>query len=198
MFAYCLNNSVNLKDNFGNDAIWIQESHSAKGFGHSGLISQDENGDWYYFFWGPADESFSSDLITGRESAPVFEILITDGCDMTTKEGVIAAINQTFEEDDIRNRSDLITSTCYFRGDYTNTTAVAEVIASSAEQYSVLFNNCVQNTLFAFMASDSRFGLATQGTLSDLIPNQVYSKICLIPSNQDDYPWALIFGNAAA
>ena len=42
VFAYCRNNPVNRIDSDGYDAIWIHESNSAAGFGHSGLLVEDE------------------------------------------------------------------------------------------------------------------------------------------------------------
>ena len=198
MFAYCNNNTVNCKDIYGNDAIWIQEAGSAKGYGHSGLVSQDENGDWWYFFWGPKNETFTFEHITGTESAPVFIKLNTEDCDMTTTDGVVAAINQSFNDGDTRNRASKITSSCYFVGDYTRTTEKARSIANSAAEYKLLTYNCVENTLDAFMDSDSRFYMATYGDYRDIIPNEVYSKVCLIPSKQSDFPWPLVIYNAVA
>lgn len=48
------------------------------------------------------------------------------------------------------------------------------------------------------MAGDSRFGLATYGDYRDVIPNEVYSKVCLLPSKKSDFPWSLVFYNAVA
>ena len=198
MFSYCLNNPVNCKDGFGNDAIWIQEAGSAAGFGHSGLVSQDDAGDWWYFFWGPKNESFTAEHITGTASAPVFIKLNVEGCDLTTTEGVVNAINQTFESDDPKNRASKITSSRYFVGDYTKTTIKAGIIAAGTKDYKLLSYNCVQNTLAAFLESDSRFGLVTYGDYRDIIPNEVYSKVCLLSSIQSDFPWPLVIYNAVA
>ncbi len=115
MFSYCSNNPTNLVDRFGKDAVWIQETGSASGFGHSGLISQDERGDWFYFFWGPANESFTAEIITGTESAPVFIKLNTEGCDMTTTEGVVSAINQSFNDAFLKTKG---ASSLYVDNDY--------------------------------------------------------------------------------
>ena len=198
MFAYCLNNPANLIDRFGADAVWIQEAGSASGFGHSGLVSQDKGGDWFYFFWGPANESFTADIITGTESAPVFIKLDTEGCEMTTTEGVVSAINQSFNDGDIRNRASKITSTSYFSGDYTRTTNKAKKISERGEKYKLLTNNCVQNTLAAFMESDSRFTLAQFGDYRDIIPNYIYLKVRLLPSYQSIFPISLILYNLVA
>ena len=177
MFAYCLNNPVNRVDSTGNDAIWIQEEESAGGFGHSGLISQDENGDWYYFFWGPKYNILALRLKNGTTSAPVFYKLNTDGCDMTTTEGVIKAVDQTFKDDKTKNRSSLITDTYYFYGDYTKTTAKAKEISKNHARYNLIKNNCVQNTIAAFMESDIRFSVISYGDIRDAIPNEVYLNV---------------------
>ena len=73
----------------GTDAIWIQEAGSAEGFGHSGMMVQDSEGDWYYFFWGPESEDLSKQLIFGTELRCEVERIVTDGVDMTNKDVVI-------------------------------------------------------------------------------------------------------------
>ena len=52
MFPYCENNSINMIDYFGNDAIWLQDRNAVAGFGHTGLLIQNAQGEWFHFYWG--------------------------------------------------------------------------------------------------------------------------------------------------
>ena len=51
-YAYCYNNPIMFIDPFGTDAIVLTSLDSANGFGHTSALFQDENGDWYYTYWG--------------------------------------------------------------------------------------------------------------------------------------------------
>ena len=53
MFAYCANNPVIYCDSHGTDAILVFDEDSP---GHVGALIQDENGTWYHFYWGTADD----------------------------------------------------------------------------------------------------------------------------------------------
>ena len=52
MFAYCYNNPLNATDPSGEDAIWLQDSDAVYGAGHTGLLIQDSNRNWWHFYWG--------------------------------------------------------------------------------------------------------------------------------------------------
>ena len=53
MFAYCYNNIVNAVDMTGEDAIWLQDSDNVGSMGHSGLLLEDAEGNWWHFYWAP-------------------------------------------------------------------------------------------------------------------------------------------------
>ena len=197
MFAYCNNNPSNCKDSNGNDAIWIQESESAANKGHSGLMVQDETGCWHYFYWGPEDESAPIiNLIRGVPNGSYLEPIVTDAADLTSTAEVINVLKKAENSStSASGRADKITETYYFVGDYTATYKQAKKAIESGEKYKLLFNNCVQNVLNAFYASDSRFCHVSYGLSSSVVPNDTARKVAMLPSEQGKTPWGLILYN---
>ena len=194
VYCYCLNNSVNTVDRDGFDAIWIQEANSAEGFGHSGLLVQDKDGNWYYFFWGPECEDVNKELISGTKVHCYFELVGDKNADMSST----AAIKKTLKNAGGKagKRADLITSTYYFEGDYTETYNAAVEMAASSEDYSLIHRNCAQQTLSAFEASDSRFCLISDGIDSKVVPNVAASRVALLPRKKEECPWRLLIIDA--
>ena len=190
MFAYCKNNPSNYLDFCGTDAIWIQEADSAEGFGHSGLLVQNEDETWYYFFWGPESDATVKETIMSTSNDAFFVIIDTEGYDMTKTEDVKAAILNSGAA-----RSEHITSTYYFEGDYTATYYAAKEMVESGDAYNLLDRNCLQQTLDAFHASDWRFGQVAYGFGKALVPNLAVKKVAMLPSDKDEIPWKLIFCN---
>ena len=182
--------AINTQDPLGLDAIWVQEAHSAKVFGHSGLVVQDGEGEWYYFFWGPLDESLSSELITGTKTNSYCVCIGGPETDMSSTEKIIEAISMAPEQ--ASGRAPLITDTFYFEGDYTATYEKAKQIAESSESYQLLTNNCVQKTLIAFIASDSNFCLVEKDAFSSIIPNEAAVRVSMLPKQKNAFPWVLL------
>ena len=194
IFAYCQNNPVNRIDSDGYDAIWIHESNSAAGFGHSGLLVEDEeSGQWYYFYWGPADETPSLEVVAGVENGSYVQEITTNGVDLrdidVLREILAAAGGKAGD------RANAITDIYYFEGDYTATLVAIGDMVNSGEEYNLLTNNCVQKTITALSASDSRFDMVAYGTENYLIPNRAAYKVAMLPSNKESYPWKLLFYN---
>ena len=50
-YAYCCDNPINMIDDWGTDAIWLQAKKSVGTLGHTGLLFQYKNV-WYYWYWG--------------------------------------------------------------------------------------------------------------------------------------------------
>ncbi len=67
MFAYCNNSPVNACDPSGEDAIWIQHFTMVPGAGHTGLLLEDGNGSWWYFFWGRGENPWTGKFIVNVE-----------------------------------------------------------------------------------------------------------------------------------
>ena len=156
MFAYCLNNPSNYIDKDGRDAIWIQEPESACSFGHSGLVVQDKNGIWYYFFWGPESEDLDLGLITGTTAACYVVPLDTEGLDMTNINDVRSAIRQ-HPETAVSERADLIGDIEYIEGDFTNSLKYLQNYQRSGKEYNLIYRNCYEVTIRALSESDASY-----------------------------------------
>ena len=182
MFSYCLNNPVNYHDRDGQDAIWIQEENSASvagvSFGHSGLLVQDSNGNWWYFYWGPdnPDVNIVSMCVNTPEIC-VYMRLSTFGQDMSNFDSMIEVISRYTNHRRVGEQASEITSALYYEGDYTAThefllkyTQTAE--NSEVHNYSLIFNNCSELSAYAMSLSDDRFSFKSKTV--PLIPNLTY------------------------
>lgn len=196
MFVYTQSNPTNMLDTDGKDAIWIQERDSAAGFGHTGLMAQDSDGNWYYFFWGPVSENIELELITGTDTNSYVQYVNTHGIVLTDKDSVVnALLGSADTAPDAASRASLITDVYYFEGDYSATLARAQKIVNDSKNYQLLTNNCLQNTVDALMASDSRFSQVIYGGLNAVIPNSAASKVSMLPKEKGKFPWKLFFYN---
>jgi len=165
MFAYCYNNPANMYDVEGTDAIWIQEPNSAIYNGHSGLLVQDKDENWYYFFWGPVGEELP-DVITGTQSrCIVIQVFPEDGSldSLEDVRNAIANLSNRYpgyaDADYAAERAELIGTIMYLEGDYSATYEyLIELKERSAKlKYRLLTNNCVQYTCIALGQSNDYF-----------------------------------------
>ncbi len=193
LYCYTGKNLINKVDQAGKDAIWIQERYSANNAGHSGLLVQDEQGVWYYFYWG-RDINHLSNNPFANTPANVYLEPIGLCSDLDSVDKVQNFIKTVDTE--AYKRADLITDIYYFEGDYTNTYQMVEALNNSKDplEYNILTRNCVQVVLDAFIASDRRFNLCINSLSSSVIPipNVIASKVALLPWKKGKYPWLLI------
>ena len=177
MYAYCINNPINYHDLEGTDAVWIQERDSAGTFGHTGLLVENGDGSWYFFYWGMDSEAIDfgniMNSIKGTEAKLVWKELETGNFDLTTTDGVISALQNS--NDKSIDRSALVTDTLYFPGDFSKTFHYIEGLTQTTQQYNLLFNNCVQQSTKALQCSNLAFEQA-----SAVIPNVAFRKAKLI------------------
>ena len=171
MFAYCLNDPVNCFDDDGRDAVWIHETDSAGGFGHSGLLVQDDEGNWYFFYWGPTNEDPGWEEIkematSGVPSKCVLVKVEVEDANLHEVGGVKEVMGNVVDATDddknfVKDRQDKVSSIKYLEGDYSDTLAYLYNLKKQSDnqevKYHLLFNNCVQNTWEALSKSDCRF-----------------------------------------
>ena len=170
MFAYCLNDPVNCFDDDGRDAVWIHETDSAGGFGHSGLLIQDDEGNWYFFYWGPTNENPGWEEIiematSGVPSKCVLVKVEVEDANLHEVAGVKEVMGNVVDATDdknfVKDRQNKVSSIKYLEGDYSDTLAYLQILKQQSDKqeikYHLLFNNCVQNTWEALSKSDCRF-----------------------------------------
>ena len=178
MFAYCKNNPVNYYDSEGTDAIWIQEGESAMGMGHTGLLIEDPQGDWWYFYWGPKDpNAFFPFMCVNVPEVCIYQKVETDGYDLTTADGVQEMLSANKISPYPDSEPGEITDVKYYEGNYVRTHLYLWSYSENCEgifgpNYSLLMNNCVQVCVRALGKSDFRFAF-----YASLIPNFAYSDV---------------------
>lgn len=191
VFVYCLNSPVYCIDSSGTDAIWLQERDSAASMGHSGLMVQDTNEEWFFFYWGPASETFSAGLLTGVSNGCYVVKIETNGHSLSDVEDIQTVLKKAGGK--AGDRAEKITDAYYFKGDYTNTYEKVKEMERSGSEYNLITRNCLQQTLEAFMASDQRFKFVSYGLVNGVVPNEAVRRVAMIPSQKEKTPWKLIF-----
>jgi hypothetical protein len=187
MFTYCLNNPTNFIDNSGTDAVWIQEAERADGNGHSGLLVDDGNGNWYFLYWGAAGNGSLLQKILGTAYDFVFiKIDVTD-CDLYSVDGVTQALSNS-ENQTAQIRSQFVTGTYYLSGDYSATydylseMATQEaIVPGSLGKYELLTRNCAQTTWHALAYSNERL----LQNACPIIPNNAFIKVQMLNDMHD-------------
>ena len=191
VFVYCLNSPVYCIDSSGTDAIWLQERDSAASMGHSGLMVQDTNEEWFFFYWGPASETFSMGLLTGTSNGCYVEKIETNGRSLSDVDDIQTVLKKAGGK--AGDRAEKITDAYYFKGDYTNTYEKVMEMQADSSDYNLITRNCLQQTLEAFMASDQRFKFVSYGLVNGVVPNEAVRRVAMIPSQKEKTPWKLIF-----
>ncbi|MBQ7247436.1 MAG: RHS repeat-associated core domain-containing protein [Lachnospiraceae bacterium] len=191
VFQYCKNNPINMLDSNGFDAIWIQEGNEARGMGHSGLLVQDENEDWFYFYWGPRHAGNSGGNISSAENGMKYINIGKTETDLSDLQNVIDFINTKGAQNEINANS--ITSAKYFKGDYTNTGKFIANVLSKGCDYSTLFSNCSQMSCFAMAQSDWRFAYLVTKPFAVLVPNVLAAVVESFPAKKGIPSFEMVF-----
>ena len=142
VFVYCLNSPVYCIDSSGTDAIWLQERDSAASMGHSGLMVQDTNEEWFFFYWGPASETFSMGLLTGTSNGCYVEKIETNGRSLSDVDDIQTVLKKAGGK--AGDRAEKITDAYYFKGDYTNTYEKVMEMQADSSDYNLITRNCLQ------------------------------------------------------
>ena len=166
-FAYCNNNFANRADFSGEDAIWLQDKNAVYGFGHTGLLIQDSDGEWYHFYWGNSGtgKSGKQNVKSGLNSMGDFEY------------ENLTALNDTLHERRIYNGK--YEAAVYFSGDFSSSLEYARKLSKN---YSLFANNCMQVSAYAlFLGKFDNYDLFYKQQLlicaTTIIPNIAYNHI---------------------
>lgn len=79
LYSYCVGNPIKYTDPSGHDAIVITAEKGAHGFGHTSAIFQDNNGNWYYYFWGDTKVTLNPVPNEAMKSLDAFNKWISEG-----------------------------------------------------------------------------------------------------------------------
>ena len=172
MFAYCENNAVNGIDPDGDDAIWLQDTDTLCGLGHTGLLLQDKNGTWWHFYWG-ADRSGSS----GKSGD-------FNGCKKLKgfRFKNLSQLNSYLNSKKIYSQK--YKAGIYFHGNFDASVRYAKALKSS---YCLLYNNCMQVSIDVLMKGKfKKHNKKMKAILfllrSEKIPNIAFAELISIPS----------------
>ena len=180
LYSYCDNDSVNMSDPDGTDAVWLQANKQVAGLGHTGLLIQDKNGVWWHFFWGN-----SRGGISGKSGAD-------NGCRLIKYSGNIdlKSINASGVY------GGTYTGMIYFKGNFS---ASYNYAVNATKSYFLLWNNCMQVCIDAlrkgkFTQSDLCYKTFLFKIRSNVIPNAAYSRLFVfnkITVMWNNAPWYL-------
>ena len=190
------------------------EEENAGGQGHTGLLLQDSEGDWWYYYWGPipgndnvsieniwklstsGDKNFGFARNLGkcegkdmRDIEAIKEVL----CAYVESEYPKTKVNSDEEKQlfVMYNSYQLLSKAIYFEGDYSASCSVAQ--KKTELRYHLLASNCLQRSNGIMMVSDWRFGLIGRvNPLAAIIPNLAAPYVSLIPTKKEEYPWILV------
>jgi len=148
-------------DPWGLDAIWLQYDEAGAGFGHTSLLIQDENGDWWFFYFGAeggTSKYIDNPFLIFDDVASFVQCYkigsAKDG--LTDKDSVLKFMNANESKMpknkdgktalDPRNE---LSGMIYFEGDFTKSLSAADNMREDytngkGMKYNLLFNNCMQ------------------------------------------------------
>ena len=173
VFAYCANNPINYVDLLGEDAIWLQDKDEVVGFGHTGLLIQDDKGVWYHFYWGNTGTG-----IFGKQKVTATLQKLTgfkyDGLsslnDYLIKHGIYTPSDK--KDTNGNPYEDAI----YIKGDFTASVKYADRLT---RDYNLITNNCVQLSIEVllrgrFAENHTQYKSVLRDIRSMPIPNCAY------------------------
>ncbi len=184
MFAYCNNNPANMIDLLGENGILVHEQSSAKGFGHTGLIVQDKDGTWYYYYWGAKGSKFtfwSCFNFAVPNDGKLTPLIVLDESLLHSTSG----IKQVLQENDFSgDRVDNLTDSFYFYGDYSETYDYCETAIREGYKYKLYRYNCMQSSVKAMAKSNRDFLRIVDKSKLDCIPNHMLSEVIFLWGRQ--------------
>ncbi|MBR5552700.1 MAG: RHS repeat-associated core domain-containing protein, partial [Clostridia bacterium] len=144
-YVYCNNNPVNFVDPTGLDAIVITSTDSVDvlgvSFGHTSVIAQDENGDWYYYYWG------NKNAFVEPVPAEVMESLVNEG----SLDSFNTWLNDDANKDKFENSTKSYEKSTYIEGDFSESVKYFESLihgdsGDSGDNKSVIITRKVPTT----------------------------------------------------
>ena len=160
MLAYCRNRPVIMVDDTGCDAILLYEEpwKDALG-GHIGALIEDENGDWWYFYWGPKTSGLEQLNPMGTERETY--------CVEYTGELNVKSVNAAYADRKF-------TGVTYLEGNFSPSVDAAKTVTG---KFNLLSRNCAQVTCTILSQSSTPYKTALTLASKDVFPDTVAARI---------------------
>ena len=143
-YAYCENNPVKYIDPWGLDAIVANQMENVAKFGHMSSFVQDDNGIWYFFYWG-------------KDSVSLKEVDDSSILNDSKK------INKWLKDEGLNDGEYKYDGFCYILGDFSDSKEYYQELAQQFEDdvkngdlgwfkwknknYNLATRNCTQETM---------------------------------------------------
>lgn len=156
LYAYCGNRIITKADADGTDAYWLTDTGNVGGLGHTSLLLEDNDGVWYYFYWGP-----EAGTIPLRTQAKVMTIRVP----VTFQQNGMLdldELNRTLNKNGGAIYGRTYNMATRYTGDYSKSVNYAKLLRKTYEDsllsglpaYGVLFSNCMQASAAVMQASN--------------------------------------------
>ncbi len=135
LYTYCANDGVNSVDPSGHDAIWLQQTDGANGFGHTAIAVQYNKKQWMYFSFASSTPHNIFKNIVGTEGAIQFK-KYNEKADLSIEEATKAALEYGKSESKIDYQG-----TIYFKGNFKKTYKYLDKQIKNVPKYSLYLNS---------------------------------------------------------
>ncbi len=162
-----MNNPVSSVDYQGTDAILLQDKDAVYSAGHTGLLLQDDEGQWWHFYWGNNREGKLGKSGSGE--------MLTKYVGNTN----LSAINSFYSSKYNGNEyEDMI----YFEGDFSASVDYAKKLQKEQPTYNLIINNCMQVSTDVlrkgeFKQNNDQYKYTLLKCRFSIIPNVAYRTI---------------------
>ena len=165
VYAYCFNNILTQADAEGTDAYWLTDSGNVGGLGHTSLLIEDDDGTWYYFYWGP--EAVGVPVWTQAKVILQNVPVSFDSNGLLNLDALNDTLNHTRMKDKKPLYGRKYDRATLFTGDYSRSVDYAELLRATytdkdsmyriVPAYNVLYTNCMQASAAVMQASNPFF-----------------------------------------
>ncbi|MGG0825236.1 type IV secretion protein Rhs, partial [Paenibacillus turicensis] len=181
LYSYVRNNPLTHVDPSGHDAIMITNPDLAFGFGHTSIVIENNDGKWYYFYWGDKNVQLTQVNTSYLTDLDKFNKWGNDTTLKTSKGGSVGLAG--FSESGYTNST-------YVKGDFSASYNEAKKLANSHsingtnKDYSLTTNNCYIVSLGLLGkgilyngVSASRFTTSVDLKAGSMIPDRTFGTI---------------------